>query len=69
MDFYFPQWIDVSSHSYVLLALLLNSVVAMLWHKKIYKRLGLKVYAAIQRIHLAETPRLGGLIIVSVLGL
>jgi UDP-N-acetylmuramyl pentapeptide phosphotransferase/UDP-N-acetylglucosamine-1-phosphate transferase len=69
MDFYFPQWIDVSSHGYVLLALFLNGLVAFLWHKKIYKKLGLKVYAAIQRIHLAETPRLGGLIIVSVLSL
>ena len=69
MNFYFPQWIDVSSYSYIFLALILNSVVAILWHKKIYKKLGLKVYAAIQRIHLAETPRLGGLIIVSVLSL
>jgi UDP-N-acetylmuramyl pentapeptide phosphotransferase/UDP-N-acetylglucosamine-1-phosphate transferase len=69
MNFYLPQWIDVSSYSYIVLALVLNSVVAILWHKKIYKKLGLKVYAAIQRIHLAETPRLGGLIIVSVLSL
>ena len=69
MNFYMPQWIDTSSISYLLLALFLNAVVAILWHKKIYKKLGLKVYAAIQRIHLAETPRLGGLIMMVVLSL
>ena len=69
MNFYMPQWIDISSISYLLLALFLNAVVAILWHKKIYKKLGLKVYAAIQRIHLAETPRLGGLIMMVVLSL
>ena len=69
MNFYMPQWIDISSISYLLLALFINGVVAILWHKKIYKKLGLKVYAAIQRIHLAETPRLGGLIMIVVLSL
>jgi len=69
MNFDLFKWVDPSSFSYVFLALILNAAVAVLWHKKIYKRLGLKVYAAIQRIHLAETPRLGGLIIISVLSL
>jgi UDP-N-acetylmuramyl pentapeptide phosphotransferase/UDP-N-acetylglucosamine-1-phosphate transferase len=69
MNFYFLQWVDPSSFVYVFLALILNAAVAILWHKKIYKRLGLKVYQAIQRIHLAETPRLGGLILIAVLSL
>lgn len=69
MNFYIPQWIDVSSLSYLLLAIFLNGAVAILWHKKIYKKLGLKVYTSIQRIHLAETPRLGGLIMMAVLAL
>ena len=69
MNFDFPKWVDPSSFSYFFLALFLNGIVARLWYKKIYKRLGLKVYAAIQRIHLAETPRLGGLMIIIVLTL
>ena len=69
MNFDLLKWVDPSSFGYVFLALILNAAVAILWQKKIYKKLGLKVYAAIQRIHLAETPRLGGLIIVSVLSL
>ena len=69
MNFDLLKWVDPSSFGYVFLALILNAAVAILWHKKIYKKLGLKVYAAIQRIHLAETPRLGGLIIISVLTL
>jgi UDP-N-acetylmuramyl pentapeptide phosphotransferase/UDP-N-acetylglucosamine-1-phosphate transferase len=69
MNFDLLKWVDPSSFIYVFLALTLNAAVAILWHKKIYERLGLKMYAAIQRIHLAETPRLGGLIIISVLSL
>ena len=69
MNFDLLKWVDPSSFGYVFLALILNAAVAILWHKKIYKKLGLQVYGAIQRIHLAETPRLGGLIIVSVLTL
>ena len=69
MNFDLLKWVDPSSFGYVFLALILNATVAILWHKKIYKKLGLQVYAAIQRIHLAETPRLGGLIIISVLTL
>ncbi len=69
MNFDLLKWVDPLSFIYVFLALISNAAVAILWHKKIYKKLGLKVYAAIQRIHLAETPRLGGLIIISVLTL
>ena len=69
MNFDLLKWVDPSSFGYVFLALILNAFVAILWHKKIYKKLGLQVYSAIQRIHLAETPRLGGLIIISILTL
>lgn len=69
MNFDLLTWVDPSSFSYFFLALFLNGIVVRLWHKKIYTRLGLKVYKAIQRIHLAETPRLGGLIMIIVLTL
>jgi UDP-GlcNAc:undecaprenyl-phosphate/decaprenyl-phosphate GlcNAc-1-phosphate transferase len=46
------------------MALVLNIGVAYLWHKKFYRNLGLKTYKAIQRIHLNETPRLGGFIFI-----
>jgi len=69
MNFDLLKWADPSSFSYFFLALFLNGIVARLWYKKIYKRLDIKVYDAIQRIHLAETPRLGGLIIIIVLTL
>ena len=69
MNFDLLKWVDPSSYSYFFLALFLNGIVARLWYKKIYTRLGLNAYKAIQRIHLAETPRLGGLIIIIVLTL
>jgi UDP-GlcNAc:undecaprenyl-phosphate/decaprenyl-phosphate GlcNAc-1-phosphate transferase len=65
----FLKWVDPSSFNYFFFALFLNGIVARLWYKKIYKRMGIKIYEAIQRIHLAETPRLGGLIIIIVLTL
>jgi UDP-N-acetylmuramyl pentapeptide phosphotransferase/UDP-N-acetylglucosamine-1-phosphate transferase len=47
----------------------LNGLLVYAWHKKFYSKLGFKAYKAIQRIHLNETPRLGGLIFVlSLLG-
>lgn len=69
MNFELLTWVDPSSYSYFFLALFLNGIVARLWHNKIYTRLGLNAYKAIQRIHLAETPRLGGLIIIIILTL
>jgi len=46
-----------------------NGLIVYAWHKKFYSKLGFKAYKAIQRIHLNETPRLGGLIFVlSLLG-
>jgi UDP-N-acetylmuramyl pentapeptide phosphotransferase/UDP-N-acetylglucosamine-1-phosphate transferase len=50
------------------LAFLLNGITAYAWHKKLYRNLGLKAYQAIQRIHLNETPRLGGIIFILSLG-
>lgn len=69
MNFDLLTWVDLASYSYFFLALFLNGIVARLWQKKIYTRLGLNVYKGIQRIHLAETPRLGGFIIIIVLTL
>ncbi len=46
------------------LSLVLNGFITYLWHKNFYQKLGLKSYQAIQRIHLNETPRLGGLVLI-----
>ncbi len=46
------------------MSLVLNGFVVYLWHKKFYQKFGLKTYKAIQRIHLNETPRLGGLVFI-----
>jgi UDP-GlcNAc:undecaprenyl-phosphate GlcNAc-1-phosphate transferase len=61
------QWIDSSFSLYILIAFLMNGAISFFWHQKIYNKLELKVYEGIQRIHLNETPRLGGLIIIALL--
>jgi UDP-GlcNAc:undecaprenyl-phosphate GlcNAc-1-phosphate transferase len=58
------QWFDPFVLIFMGMSLVLNGLVAYLWHKKFYRNLGLKTYQAIQRIHLNETPRLGGLIFI-----
>ena len=58
------QWFDPFILLFMGMSLVLNGVVAYLWHKKFYRNLGLKTYKAIQRIHLNETPRLGGFILI-----
>jgi UDP-GlcNAc:undecaprenyl-phosphate GlcNAc-1-phosphate transferase len=56
------QWFDPFVLIFMGMSLVLNGLVAYLWHKKFYRNLGLKTYQAVQRIHLNETPRLGGFI-------
>jgi UDP-GlcNAc:undecaprenyl-phosphate/decaprenyl-phosphate GlcNAc-1-phosphate transferase len=63
MNFNSMQWFDSSVLIWAGISLLLNGIIAYLWHEKFYLKLGLKRYQAIQRIHLNETPRLGGLIL------
>ena len=58
------QWFDLSTLIFAGMSLVLNGLVAYVWHKKFYKKLGLKTYQAVQRIHLNETPRLGGFIFI-----
>lgn len=58
------QWFDLRTLIFVGMSLLLNVLVVYLWDKKLYQKLGLKKYQGIQRIHLNETPRLGGFIII-----
>ena len=58
------HWFDPFVLIFMGMALVLNIGVAYLWHKKFYRNLGLKTYKAIQRIHLNETPRLGGFIFI-----
>ena len=64
MNLTIMQWFDPFVLIFMGMALLINSGVSYLWHKKFYRNLGLKTYQAIQRIHLNETPRLGGLIFI-----
>ena len=64
MNLYIMQWFDSFVLIFMGMALILNIGVAYLWHKKFYRNFGLKTYKAIQRIHLNETPRLGGFIFI-----
>jgi UDP-GlcNAc:undecaprenyl-phosphate GlcNAc-1-phosphate transferase len=58
------HWFDFNVLIFMGMSLVLNGFIAYLWHKKFYKKLGFKTYKAIQRIHLNETPRLGGMIFI-----
>jgi UDP-N-acetylmuramyl pentapeptide phosphotransferase/UDP-N-acetylglucosamine-1-phosphate transferase len=58
------QWFDFNVLIFFGMSLVLNGFIAYLWHKKFYQKLGLKSYQAIQRIHLNETPRLGGIVFI-----
>ena len=63
------QWVDSCVFIFMGLSLIINSIIAYAWYKKIYQKLGFKTYQALQRIHLNETPRLGGFIfILSLIG-
>jgi UDP-N-acetylmuramyl pentapeptide phosphotransferase/UDP-N-acetylglucosamine-1-phosphate transferase len=64
MNLNIMQWFDPFILLFMGMSLALNGLVAYLWHKKFYRKLGLKTYQAIQRIHLNETPRLGGFIFI-----
>ena len=64
MNLHIMQWFDPFVLLFMGMSFVLNGFVAYLWHKKFYRKLGLKTYQAIQRIHLNETPRLGGIIFI-----
>ena len=64
MNLNIMQWFDPFILIFMGMSLVLNVLVAYFWHKKFYRNLGLKTYQAIQRIHLNETPRLGGFIFI-----
>jgi UDP-GlcNAc:undecaprenyl-phosphate GlcNAc-1-phosphate transferase len=64
MNLHIMQWFDVNVLIFMGMSLVLNGFIAYLWHKKFYRKLGLKSYQAIQRIHLNETPRLGGVVFI-----
>jgi UDP-N-acetylmuramyl pentapeptide phosphotransferase/UDP-N-acetylglucosamine-1-phosphate transferase len=54
--------IDSYLYFWIALNVFLNILVFLVWKKKYHLRFGLQKYQAIQRIHLKETPRLGGVI-------
>jgi len=58
------QWFDPKVLIFMGISLILDNLVAYLWRKKLYKILGLKTYKSVQRIHLRETPRLGGFVFI-----
>ncbi len=60
MTFNFMKWFDSSILIFMGMTFALNAFIAYIWRKKIYQKLGIRVYRAVQRIHLNETPRLGG---------
>jgi UDP-N-acetylmuramyl pentapeptide phosphotransferase/UDP-N-acetylglucosamine-1-phosphate transferase len=62
MNLNIMQWFNPFVLIFMGMAFVLNIGVAYLWHKRFYRKLGLKTYQAVQRIHLNETPRLGGFI-------
>ena len=62
MNSNFMNWFEPYTLFFMVMSLVLNCLVSYLWHTKAYKKLGLKSYKAVQRIHLNETPRLGGFI-------
>jgi UDP-N-acetylmuramyl pentapeptide phosphotransferase/UDP-N-acetylglucosamine-1-phosphate transferase len=64
MNFNSMQWFEPNVLIFMGMSLFLNTSIAYLWHKKYYQKIGLKSYQAIQRIHLNETPRLGGLVFI-----
>ena len=64
MNLHIMQWFDFNILTFMGMSLVLNGFVIHFWHKKFYRNLGLKTYQAVQRIHLNEIPRLGGLIFI-----
>jgi UDP-N-acetylmuramyl pentapeptide phosphotransferase/UDP-N-acetylglucosamine-1-phosphate transferase len=69
MNFNIMQWFDPSILIWLAISLVLNGLIAYFWQKKLYVKFGFKKYQAIQRIHLGEIPRLGGLVfIISLFG-
>jgi UDP-GlcNAc:undecaprenyl-phosphate GlcNAc-1-phosphate transferase len=62
MNFNAMQWFDFNIFIFMGMSLVLNASIVYLWHKKFYQKIGLKSYKTIQRIHLYEVPRLGGLV-------
>ncbi len=65
MSFNNLLWFDAQFIPFLMMSLILNGIIIYLWRQKFYKRLGLSQYRAVQRIHLSETPRLGGAVILS----
>lgn len=64
MNFNSMAWFDPCALYWVAFSFLLNGLIVYLWHKRFYIKWGLIKYKAIQRIHLNETPRLGGVVFV-----
>ncbi len=58
----FSQFIEPNLLTWITLNLLMNVLVFLIWKKQYHLRFGLQKYQAIQRIHLKDTPRLGGII-------
>jgi len=69
MNFNNLLWFDLNFIPCLAISFFLNVVILYLWKHQFYKRIGLNQYKAIQRIHLHETPRLGGMVILTSLSI
>lgn len=54
-------WFDTKIIFPIFFSFVLNLLVVFLWGKKFYQTLGVTKYKSLQKIHISETPRLGGL--------
>jgi UDP-N-acetylmuramyl pentapeptide phosphotransferase/UDP-N-acetylglucosamine-1-phosphate transferase len=69
MNFNNMNWFNPCTLYWMGFGFILNSLIIFSWRKEVYSKLGIKNYQAIQRIHLNETPRMGGLVLIlSILG-
>ena len=64
MTFNSLSWFDTNLFPWIFLSFISSALVVYLWRNGFHTHLGLRKYRAIQRIHLDEVPRLGGLVLV-----
>lgn len=57
-------WFDTNFFPWLFLSFILNAMAVYFWRMGMHTHLGVKKYRAIQRIHLDEIPRLGGLVLI-----
>jgi UDP-N-acetylmuramyl pentapeptide phosphotransferase/UDP-N-acetylglucosamine-1-phosphate transferase len=69
MNFNNLLWFDLNFIPCLAISFFLNAIILYLWQHQYYKHFGLNQYKAVQRIHLHETPRLGGMVMLTSLAI